>query len=228
MSRICPLLLALTLSIVAQLPAEPIAAGSIQASGSASISVQPDQATLTAGVVTQATTAQDAATQNATMTSAMIKALTGVLGTKGTIQTIYYSLSPRYSNGSTNQPPAIIGYTASNTVQVVTNDLNLVGPLIDAANQAGGNNIGGPTFGLQNPEPTRQQALAAASKQALAHASAIASGLGAKIGSVISAQEGSNVTPIVAGAPTAAAGTPIQTGTVNVSATVTVTVAMVQ
>jgi uncharacterized protein YggE len=178
--------------------------------------------------VTTAATAQDAATQNAAMTDAMIKALTAKLGASGTIQTIYYSLSPRYSNATTNQTPQIIGYTATNTVQVVTTDLSLVGPLIDAANQAGGNNIGGPNFGLQNPEPTMQQALAAASKQALAHASAIASGLGAKLGSVVSAQEGANVTPIMAGAPTAASGTPIQTGTVNVSATVTVTVAMLQ
>jgi len=151
-----------------------------------------------------------------------------VLGTSGTVQTVYYSLSPRYSNPSTNQPPVIIGYTATNTVQVVTTNLNLVGPLIDAANQAGGNNIGGPNFGLQNPEPVLQQALAAASKQALAHAAAIAAGLGAKAGSVISAQEGAGVTPIVTGAPTAAAGTPIQTGTVSISATVTVTVAMLQ
>jgi len=226
MSRIRPLLLALVFAS-APLGAQTNPAGSIQASGNATISVQPDQATLTAGVVTQATTAQDAASQNATQTAAMIKALTAVLGTNGTIQTIYYSLSPRYSNTS-NQAPVIIGYTASNTVQVVTNNLNLVGPLIDAANQAGGNNIGGPNFGLQNPEPAMQQALAAASKQALAHASAIAAGLGAKIGSVISAHEGTSVTPIVAGAPVAASATPIQTGTVNVSATVTVTVAMLQ
>jgi uncharacterized protein YggE len=228
MSRIRPLLLVVTLSTFVTLSAQSTVPSSIQASGNATINVQPDQATLTAGVVTQAATAQDAATQNAAMTSAMIAALKGVLGTSGNIQTIYYSLSPRYSSGNTNQPPVIIGYTASNTVQVVTNNLNLVGPLIDAANSAGGNNIGGPSFGLQNPEPVLQQALAAASKLALGHAAAIATGLGAKTGSIISAQEGTSVTPIVAGSPTAAAGTPIQTGTVSVSATVTVTVSMLQ
>jgi uncharacterized protein YggE len=226
--RIRPTLPILIVSTCALLAAQATAPGSIQASATASISVQPDQATLTAGVVTQATTAQDAASQNATATSAMIAALKGVLGTSGTIQTIYYSISPRYNTANGNQAPVIVGYTASNTVQVVMNNLNLVGPLIDAANQAGGNSIGGPSFGLQNPEPVLQQALAAASKQALAHAGAIASGLGAKAGAVISAQEMTSVTPVVAGAPMAASGTPIQTGTVNVSATVTVTVAMLQ
>ena len=73
-------------------------------------------------------------------------------------------------------------------------------------------------------------ALAAASKQALAHAAAIASGLGAKTGAVISAQEQSTVTPILTsgGGFQGGTATPIQTGTVSVSAHVTVTVAMVQ
>jgi len=103
--------------------------------------------------------------------------------------------------------------------------------LIDAANQAGANSISGPFFGLQNPEPEVQLALAAASKQALAHAAAIASGLGAKTGAIISAQETSTLRPILSGdasAPTASVATPIQTGTVSVSAYVTVTVALVQ
>jgi uncharacterized protein YggE len=223
MTRITVLLLSVCLIAAAQTP------GSIQASGNSTINAQPDQATLTIGVVTQATTAQDAGQLNAAAATAMIKALQTVLGTSGTIQTIYYSLSPRYSNGTNTQPPALIGYTASNTVQVVTTNLTLVGPLIDAGNQAGANSIGGPTFGLQNPEPQMQQALAAAAKQALGHASAIAAGLGAKTGAVISAQEGTNVVPIMAtGAGAAAAGTPIQNGTVSVTATVTVTVSLVQ
>src|SRR5690349_19510018 len=146
MPRIPLLLLFAALAAAAQ----TISSGSIQASGNATIAVTPDQATLSAGVVTQAATAQDAANQNATLTDAMIAKLKGVLGTKGSIQTLYYSISPRYSN---TQPPTIVGYTVTNTVQVLSTDVNLVGPLIDAANAAGGNNINGPSFGLQNPEP---------------------------------------------------------------------------
>jgi uncharacterized protein len=199
---------------------------SIQATGNATIYFKPDQATLTVGVLTQGTTAQQAADANATAADAMIKALDAVLNGAGTIQTISYSLYARYAtNGS-----AITGYTANNTVQVVTTNLALVGPLIDAGNRAGANEIGGPTFGLQNPEPQRQQALAAASKQALAHVAAIASGLGAKTGAVLAAQEGSAYTPILTSGNSVggAASTPIQTGTVSITATVTVSVALVQ
>ena len=155
----------------------------------------------------------------------MLAALKAVLGTSGTVQTVGYSVSPRYNN---SQTPTIIGYTASNTVQVTTINLNLVGPLIDAANQAGANNVSGISFSLQDPDPVLQQALGKASKQALVHASAIAQGLGAKTGAVISAQEGARVTPIFGDVGATATTTPVQTGTVSVSATVTVSVQLVQ
>jgi hypothetical protein len=201
----------------------------IQASGNATRNVKPDMAQLTIGVVTDATTAQAAADQNASTSDAVIKALQAVLGTNGTIETLYYSISPRYSN-QPNLTPAVVGYTVNNTVQVTTTNISLVGKLIDTGNSAGANSINGPSYGLQNPDPETQLALAAASKQALAHAAAIASGLGAKTGAVISAQEASTITPILTAGGTFQGGTatPIQTGTVSVSAHVTVTVAMVQ
>ena len=198
---------------------------SVQATGHATINVPPDQAQFTAGVITQAATAQDAAQQNATQTTAMLNALKSVLGTNGTVQTVGYSVSPRYNNAN---PPAILGYIASNTVQVTTINLNLVGPLIDAANQAGANNISGISFSLQDPAPILQQALSKATKTALAHASAIAQGAGGKTGAVLSAQEGSLVTPFRGDMGVTATVTPVQTGTVSVSATVTVSVQLLQ
>ena len=162
--------------------------GAIQAVGSATISVDPDQAQLAVGVVTQGATAQDAGQQNASLTTTVLNALKGVLGTAGTIQTIGYSISPRYST-TQGQTSAIIGYTASNTVEVTSFDLSLIGRLIDTANQAGANSVGNLSFGLQNPEPYEEQALGLAAKQAQAHTNAIATGLGAKTGVVLSARK---------------------------------------
>jgi len=62
----------------------------------------------------------------------------------------------------------------------------------------------------------------------LAHAGAIAQGLGAKTGAVISALEGSRLVPVFGDVGAVAATTPVQTGTVSVSATVTVTVQLLQ
>jgi uncharacterized protein YggE len=152
-----------------------------------------------------------------------------VLGSAGTLQTVSYYVTPRYSTAP-NQPSVIIGYTASNTVMVTTTDLSQIGLLIDTANQAGANSVGGLSFGLQNPEPLVEQALAQATKQATAHAAAIAAGLGIKLGAVLSAQEDSSYAPIVVGTASAGAAvtTPVQTGTVTVYATVTIQVGLAQ
>ncbi len=211
----------LYLILGAGLAAQTTATRTVQATGSATLSANPDQAQIDVGVVTAASTAQDSAQQNATQTTAVLNAVKAVLGANGSIQTVSYYVQPRYTNAN---PSTINGYTTSNTVRVLTLDLSIIGKLIDAANSAGANSVGSLNFGLQDPEPLTQQALTQATKQAIAHAAAIAAGLGGKVTSVISAQEGSSYTPIVVGPGTAAGAvsTPVQTGTVNVYATVTV------
>ena len=206
----------------ATVSAQP-APGTVQASGSATLSVNPDQVRLDVSVMTQGATAQQAAQQNATQTTAVINALKQVLGASGSVQTISYAVNPRY-NTTPGQSDMIVGYTATNTLRVMSNDLTLPGALIDTANQAGATNVGNLAFGLQNSDPYIQQALTAAAKQALAHAAAIAAGLGGKTGAVISAQESSSYSPIVTPGIAAGAQTPVLTGTVSVSANVAVTV----
>src|ERR1051326_5584565 len=147
--------------------AQSLPPGTIQAVGSATMTFQPNQAQFTVGVLTQGATAQDAAQQNATLATAVQNAIKSALGANGTIQTISYSVTPRYNNAPT---PAIVGYTASNTVLVTTYNLANIGGLVDTATQAGANNVGGVSFGLQNPDPFIQQALSAAAKQALSRA----------------------------------------------------------
>ena len=218
------LLLLLSCSAMAAQTAVP----SVQANGSATITAKPDQAQLDVGVVTTGATAQEASQQNATLSTTVQAALSKILGPAGTLQTVSYYVTPRYST-TQNQPSVIIGYTASNTVRVTTTDLSQIGLLIDAANQAGANSVGGLSFGLQNPEPLVEQALTQATKQATLHAAAIAAGLGAKVGAVLSAQEGSSYAPVLVGTTAGAAvATPVQTGTVTVYATVTIQVALTQ
>jgi uncharacterized protein len=199
--------------------------GSIQATGTASVAANPDQARLVIGVVTEGGTAESAATANANATTAVISAIKPVLGNTGSLPTRSYSITPRYADGGRTQ--RIVGYTATNNLQVTTSDLSVVGKLIDAATAAGANNIGGISFTLKNPGPVQQQALSLATKEALAHAAAIAAGLGARIGAVISAQEEvgfSRPVPVFAAAERVA--TPIESGEVSVNATVIVTVAL--
>jgi uncharacterized protein YggE len=200
----------------------------VGASGQAIVSVKPDQAKLDVGVMTQAATAQDAAAQNASQVAAVLAQLRTVLGSAADIKTIGYSLNAtyRYPQGA---PPVLTGYTASNTVEVTMTDLSLIGRTIDAASQAGANSVQGLQFSIQDEEPVRQQALSLATKQAKAHAQAIASGIGASLGAVVAAQEGGGVSvrALASGAAAATTPTPIETGLVEIQATVSIQVELI-
>ena len=195
----------------------------VRAVGQGNVSVQPDQAKIDFGVVTTASTAQNAAAQNATQVSALLAALQTLLGSTANIQTIGYSLSPNY-NYPPGGNPVLTGFTASNTIEVSASDLSMVGTIIDTGVQAGATNVQSLQFTLQNPDPALQQALKLATTQGKAHADAMASGVGMRSGAVRSIQENvsTSVTPVVATPGTST--TPVLPGLVNIQATVTLEV----
>ncbi len=125
-------------------------------------------------------------------------------------------------------PPEISGYTARNTVEVTTGDLPSVGTLIDAAMQAGANNIQRLEFTLKDRHAARAQALREAAARARADADTIANALGVKIVRVLSAEEEREapIRPVMMGMARmeAAPATPIEPGKVEVRATVTLQV----
>src|SRR4051812_23176168 len=151
---------------------------SIRVTGEAIITAKPDQAQIDVGVLTQALTAQDAAAQNAQKVEAVISVLRKALGAGADIKTVGYSLNPNYHYPERGGPPTITGYTASNTVQVKTSDLAQVGKIIDAATQAGANNIQALRFMLKDEQAARAQALKDAAQKARAKADTLASALG--------------------------------------------------
>jgi len=212
----CSLIL-LVLPALAQTPTTRIPF--VRAVGQASVAVTPDQAKIDFSVTTQSTTAQDAAARNATVTSTVITALQSVLGSSANIRTIGYSLNAVYSYPQ-GQPPILTGFVATNTVEATVIDLTTVGKVIDAGIQAGATQVSGLSFGLQNDQPARAQALKLATAQAKSNADAITSGLGMHTGAVQSLQQGIETTPSI-GLGAGTVTTPIQVGTVSVTATVT-------
>jgi uncharacterized protein YggE len=205
-------------------PAKP----SVRAMGEATVAVKPDQAKLNIGVVTQASTAQAAAAQNATQTQATLDKLRMTLGTAGEIRTSGYSLQPNYQYPRDGGQPTITGYTASNTVEVTTNDLAGLGKLIDVVVAVGANRIQGVQFTVKNEAPAREQALAEAVREAKGNAQAMATAMGMQLGKVILLEQGSSqgiIRPVVRqlNAAVANAPTPVEPGTVEVRATVTLT-----
>src|SRR5438477_2766638 len=196
----------------------------VRALGEATVAVKPDLAKVDIGVVTQGATAQEASTQNATRLTAVLAALQAALGPMGEIRTVSYTLTPNYNYPPGGGPPTLLGYTATNIVEVTSMDLANIGKVIDAATQAGASTVQSLQFTLKDDQPARGQALKLATQQAKAHADAIAAGVGGRTGAVLAGEEGGsvNITPV--GAAAAAPTTPIQPGPVSVRANVTLEV----
>jgi len=204
-------------------------APSVQATGEAVVQVKPDQAKLNIGVVTQAASAQAAATQNASTLETTLAKLKAALGTAGEVRTAAYSLSPNYQYPRDGGKPSITGYTASNTVEVTTSDLAALGKLIDTASQSGANQIQGLQFLVKDESAARARALRQAVQDARGNAEAMAGSLGMKLGRVITLEQGTPqvIRPVMrAQAAALAAPTPVEPGDVEVHASVTLTIAL--
>lgn len=215
---------------LAQEPVDRMSRPAVRASAEAIVIAKPDQAQLDIGVVTQAATAKAAADENARKVDLMLDALRKLLGQDAEIKTISYQLTPNYIYPREGGQPRISGYSASNIVQVKTSDLPRVGEIIDTAYKSGANNIHSLQFNLKNDEAVRVQALREAAAKAKAKTQAIADALGLKIIRVLFAEEsGPTVRPVYAAMEQvqAKAGdvqTPVEPGTIEVRAIVTLTV----
>jgi uncharacterized protein YggE len=199
----------------------------IQTTGEAIVSAQPDRARIDIGVTTQAQTSQAAADQNARKLSAVLARLRSVLGQNADIRTISYTLTPVYRYPREGGEPTITGYSASNIVRVTLDDLTKVGQVIDAATAAGANQIHQLQFTVRDEQKLQAEALREASIKARQKAEAIAGALNLRISRVVSvAEAGAPVVPVreVALARADAVQTPIEPGTIEVRASVTLTV----
>src|ERR1044072_1311685 len=156
--------------------------------GDSIIQAQPDTAILTISVVTQARNALDAQQQNATKTDAVVRALKAAAGAGAEIKTSGYSLQPQRVYKE-NQPPTITGYEARNSTTVITSDLNKVGPIIDAAAQAGSNEVSGIAFTLRQDRPDGDRAVSEATREAVSKAQVIAQALGGRVVRIVEVQE---------------------------------------
>lgn len=203
----------------------------IRVTGEATMSVEPDQAEIDVGVVSQAPTAQEASEANATKLDAVLTAVRNVVGSDAEIETTGYSLRPNYHRPRAGGEATITSYTATNLVRVTKVDVDSAGEVIDAAIGAGANNVERLHFTVADPESYRLRVLGDATRRARTKAETIATALELEIVRVQSVSEG---TPVVVRpyearttmmqAEAAAPPTPVEPGTVEVSATVTLVV----
>jgi len=205
---------------------------SIRVTGDARVSAQPDRVQIDLGVQTQAPLSQDAASANARALEAALAAVRKAAGPGAQLKTVSYSLTPNYQYHTGGGEPTVTGYTALNVVQVTLDDLARSGAVLDAATRAGANRVQGIQWTLRDQDTVRAEALREAATRARAEAQVLAGALDLRILRVLTVEESSpQIVPVRthvamarAAAGAAEAPTPVEAGTLDVSATVTLTV----
>jgi len=194
-------------------------AGGITVQGTASVTSVPDRAELSFGVESKGASARSALSANAAEMRRVIAALKAAGATD--VKTQYVSLSPQYNEKSEAQ-----GFVATNTVSATIKELAKAGAVIDAAVNAGANQVYGPSLSHGDQDELYRQALRAAVANARANAQVLASAANVSLGRVTTIVEGGNApqpVPFAAADKAMAESTPIEPGTQQTTASVTVT-----
>lgn len=179
-------------SAVAQpaLPAPVISGTRLDVIATGEVSRVPDIARIGAGVVTTAPTATDALGQNARQMNAVTAALKRAGIAERDIQTSAINLYPDYRHDERGGNPQLIGYRASNEVNVRFRDIANTGKILDALVAVGANQINGPTLAIDKPEAALDEARTLALAAARARAEIYARAMGKKVGRILSVSEG--------------------------------------
>jgi hypothetical protein len=198
-------------------------------SGQGEVKAVPDEAQLSAGVVTQARNAADALAANSRAMNAVFDALKRIGIPDKSIQTSDFSVSAQFQtdpHGNTTQK--IIGYQVSNDVTVIVDDLTRRGPAIDALVSSGANSMGGIAFTIRDPKPLLTEARADAVKDALQRADTYAKAAGVALGPITSIGESGYEAPrpmnrMMAMSASVAQSTPVAAGEESITAGVSIT-----
>ena len=163
-------------------------------SASGEVRVAPDMATITTGVMTEASTAQEAMAQNRTQMNQVIAALRRQGIEERHIQTSGLNLNAVYDYPP-NEQPRLRGYQASNQVTIQVRDLDNLGRAIDAVVAAGANQINGVSFGLIDPRAAEDAARRAAVQSLQSKAQLYAEATGMRIVGLRTLSEGGGYAP---------------------------------
>lgn len=161
----------------------------ISVSGTGEVTGTPDTLTMTFGVRVIDDSVSVAVDRAASRADAVIGALRDAGVAEEDIQTANYSIYPRYD--WRNDTQVLVGYEVSNSVVAKIRDLDAAGATIDAATDAGGDDVtvSGVSFSIEENEELIEAARAAAWEDAKSKAEQLASLSGVTLGSPISISE---------------------------------------
>jgi uncharacterized protein YggE len=201
-----------------------VSAAGITVVGTGTVTATPDTAEWSFGVQTSGETAEGALAANSEAMAKVVAALKGAGIAEDDLQTEQVSVYPRTSDDGVS----IVGYDATNTVRATIRDLDRAGAIVDAAVDAGANQVYGPSLTVSDTEAQYGAAVDAAFDDARARAEAIAEKAGLTLGAPVAIVEGGGGGGAIPyyGAAEAAADVAVEPGTQDVGASLTVTFAI--
>jgi uncharacterized protein YggE len=208
---------ALALLFAGSVPGSAVAADApertVSVSATGSVVAEPDLATISTGVVSEAETAREALSRNTATMAKVIEGLKALGIAASDIRTTAVNVEPRYRSVK-DQAPSIIGYQVVNQVRITARELKRLGEVLDQIVSLGVNQISGINFEVSKAEDLKDEARKAAMANALRRAKLYASSAGAEIGQVLVISEDAPVAAprAMARSSLAAADVPIEPG----------------
>jgi uncharacterized protein len=199
--------------------------GGITVVGTGKVKAVPDEAEFSLGVEAAGRTAREALNANSERMKHVLAALRAARVAKDDIRTQDVSISPSYED--TGQ---ITGYTTRNSISVRIRDLARAGAVLDAATNAGVDDVYGPSLSRSDQDELQAKALRSAVDDARAKAETLADAAEVQLGRVTALEERSDAgyEPYFGAALSSMerAKAPIEPGTQQLRATVRVTFAI--
>ena len=226
-----------TILLLAATPAlaqnTPQFADTVTVIGTGRANVTPDRFSFNVGVQTVAPTVDDAVAENNRRVAAVIAALKRAGAQDKDIQTSQFSIYPQ-QNYQEGKLPSIVGYQVSNNVTVRSDKVADAGRLLGVAVGAGVNHSSGINFEVADPSRGRNEGMRAAFDDARAKAALLAQAAGRTLGpAIVISEGGQHQAPPPVPMPRAmamearvAGDVPVESGTQELSYSVTVTFAL--
>lgn len=162
----------------------------IEVTGEGKVSAKPDLAVVTAGVTTQAPEAQEALRQNSEAMAEVVATLKDRRIAAKDIQTSQFNVSPVYEqNRERQEAPRLVAYRVTNQVTVHVRKIGELGEILDALIQAGGNEISGVRFEVDDLAKLLEEARAKAVQEGRRRAETLAQAADVQLGKVLRIQE---------------------------------------
>ena len=193
-------------------------------SGTGSVDLHPDTATVSFTTVSDDSSSQAALSATSQKMRAVIAALKGLTNVQIADDDMQTGDISSYQDWDSPRQ-----WHASQTLTVTLHDTSQAGAVLSAGNQAGADQVSGPDFSAADTDAAYRTALRQALADARQKADVIAEAMGGHVAGVLSVSEDNESSPVpmyamakASGAADSSSTPPIQQGTLNVSAGVTV------